>query len=60
MTDRSASAPAGDGDRALGQFFFVAIGLAIIIGGLWSLYMGDAPYHPEITGSDSGMVLTTD
>ncbi len=28
------------------QVMFVTVGLAIIVGGSWSLYMSDAPYHP--------------
>lgn len=28
------------------QVLFVLIGLGIITGGLWTLYMADAPYHP--------------
>ena len=48
MTDRTASAPQGGRDRGFSQFLFIAVGLAIIIAGLWSLYMGDAPYHPEV------------
>lgn len=41
--------PASDAShsRALSQAIFVLTGLAIIALGLWSLYMGDAPYHPE-------------
>ncbi len=35
--------------RTLSQSIFVAIGLAIIVGGIWMLYMSDAPYHPEDT-----------
>jgi hypothetical protein len=33
--------------RGLSQVVFVLGGIAIIVGGLWMLYMGDAPYHPQ-------------
>ncbi|MCX7558066.1 hypothetical protein OS190_00700 [Sulfitobacter sp. F26204] len=33
--------------KGFSQMVFVLIGLAIIAGGVWSLYMNDAPYHPE-------------
>lgn len=49
MTDRTASAPQSGRDRGFSQFLFIAIGLAIIISGLWSLYMDEAPYHPEVS-----------
>ena len=32
--------------RGVSQAVFVFVGLGIILGGLWYLYMGDAPYHP--------------
>jgi len=31
----------------LSHLIFVAIGTAIIVGGLWFLYLGDGPYHPD-------------
>ncbi|MGJ8555859.1 MAG: hypothetical protein ACSHW6_02380 [Sulfitobacter geojensis] len=31
----------------MSQVFFILTGLAIIAGGIWTLYMGDAPYHPQ-------------
>ncbi|GAA6175741.1 hypothetical protein [Sulfitobacter pacificus] len=33
--------------RAVSQIVFVLIGMAIIVGGIWTLYMGNAPYHPQ-------------
>ena len=33
-------------DRGLSQVVFVLVGLGIIAAGLWTLYMGHAPYHP--------------
>lgn len=39
--------PSGkDTERSLSQVVFVLIGLGIIAAGLWTLYMGNAPYHP--------------
>lgn len=35
-------------DRGLSHFVFIAVGVAIVVGGLWMLYMADAPYHPSI------------
>ena len=46
--------------RGISQAVFVLIGILIIVAGLWTLYMGDAPYHPEVTGSESGDSLTSD
>lgn len=33
--------------RGISQLIFVLVGIGIISGGLWSLYMADAPYHPQ-------------
>ena len=46
--------------RGFSQAVFVLIGMMIIVAGLWSLYMGDAPYHPEVSGSERGDFLTSD
>lgn len=35
-----------DAGRGVSQAIFIIVGLGIILGGLWYLYMGDAPYHP--------------
>ncbi len=45
VTPTDAKMPQG---RGLSQIMFVVIGLGIITGGLWTLYMADAPYHPEV------------
>ena len=55
MTDRTAQGPDRGRDRGLSQFLFVAVGLAIIIGGLWTLYMDDAPYHPVVPVEGAGV-----
>ncbi len=46
--------------RGITQFLFVISGVGIIVGGLWSLYMGNAPYHPEDTVTRSGVFLASD
>jgi hypothetical protein len=46
--------------RGLSQVVFVMIGLGIILGGLWTLYMGDAPYHPEYQGPQNSAFLTSE
>ncbi len=46
--------------RGLSQAVFVMIGLGIISGGLWTLYMGDAPYHPEDQVSRDSVFLASD
>jgi hypothetical protein len=45
--------------RGVSQMIFVAVTLAITIGGIWSLYMADAPYHPEISRLDSGILFAS-
>lgn len=50
-TNRTNVSTASDA-RGLSQVIFVAVGLTIIVGGLWMLYMGDAPYHPEVTQAE--------
>ena len=49
----------GDG-RGLSQAIFVLIGLGIIAASLWSLYMGDAPYHPDDQVSRGSITLAAD
>ena len=34
------------------EFVAMAIGLAIIVGGLWLLYGGTGPYHPDVPVSE--------
>lgn len=47
----------GDG-KGLSQAIFVLIALGIIVGGLWSLYFSDAPYHPQndVSRSDTQLI----
>ncbi|MBM1632739.1 hypothetical protein JQV27_10845 [Sulfitobacter mediterraneus] len=44
-------------DRTVSQMVFVAVGLAIVVGGLWLLYQGNAPYHPDVPMTDSETYL---
>ena len=44
--DPGASA-VSDADLGRSQAIFIAVGLAIVLGGLWMLYGSDGPYHPE-------------
>ena len=46
--------------RGISQAIVVAVILAIITGGVWSLYMTDAPYHPEVTRSENGITQSFD
>ncbi len=49
---------ASDADLGRSQAVFIAIGLAIVMGGLWLLYQSDGPYHPEFPVTDAqGQVL---
>ena len=63
MTDRAnhtPTPPAQADNRGLTTVLFVGISLVIILGGLWSLYMGDAPYHPEVSRDGAGIQLATE
>lgn len=42
------------------QIIFIAVGLAIVIGGLWMLYDVDGPYHPDIPVTDTLVHDTVD
>ena len=42
------------------QTVFIAVGLAIVIGGLWVLYDMDGPYHPDMPVTDSLALDTVD
>ncbi|NUH66723.1 hypothetical protein HTT03_15685 [Sulfitobacter sp. S0837] len=42
------------------QFIFMAIGIAIIAGGLWWLYEVERPYHPVLQGNDLHMQQISD
>ena len=44
-------------DRGRSQFVFIAVGLAIIIGGLWILYDSSGPYHPQLPLSENETYL---
>lgn len=46
--EKPARKPSETADkRGMSQVVFILTGLAIIAGGIWTLYMGDAPYHPQ-------------
>jgi hypothetical protein len=49
----SVAAPDNSGNLGRSQAIFVGVGLAIIFGGLWLLYGGSGPYHPDIPLSES-------
>lgn len=42
------------------QLIFMAIGVAIIAGGLWWLYEVERPYHPILQGNDLHMQQVSD
>lgn len=44
----------------LSQTLFVLVSITIIVGGLWTLYMGDAPYHPEVSATQGEIFLASD
>ncbi|KIN75336.1 hypothetical protein Z945_165 [Sulfitobacter noctilucae] len=46
--------------RGLSQTIFILISLAIIGGGVWTLYMSDAPYHPQDTVTRDNTSLVGD
>lgn len=47
-------------NRSLSQAIFILVGLAIIAGGLWVLYQSTAPYHPDVSGVEGEIYLSTD
>lgn len=47
---RSPSVKTDESNRS--QSVFIAVGLAIVIGGLWLLYDTEGPYHPDIPVTD--------
>ncbi|GLT12845.1 hypothetical protein PVW51_01580 [Sulfitobacter sp. PR48] len=47
-------------DRGLSQAIFIMVGIGIILGGLWFLYQSTAPYHPDVTGGQEEIYLSTD
>lgn len=56
MTDKVHGSPHASA-RILAQVLFFTVAFTIIIDGLWSLYMSDAPYHPDIVMSESEIYL---
>ena len=45
------------GDKTVSQVIFVTVALVIILAGVWTLDLGEAPYHPDdsVSRSDYGM-----
>ncbi len=56
MTDKVDGSPPAF-SSILAHVLFFTIALTIIFGGLWSLYMSDAPYHPDIVMSEGEIYL---
>lgn len=56
MTVKDHDAPPASAST-FSQTMFVLTGLAIIAGGLWNLYMSDAPYHPKVVSSEGEIYL---
>ena len=52
-TKGSASRPQTDADLGRSHAIFIAVGVAIILGGLWLLYSNTGPYHPDIPVSET-------
>ncbi len=48
---------ASDADLGRSQAIFIAVGLAIVLGGLWMLYGSEGPYHPEGSVTQSEVQL---
>lgn len=49
-----------DDNRGMSQAIFVLAALGIISAGLWTLYMGDAPYHPADVATQSDFSMISD
>ncbi len=50
MSDKAQNpraSTASDADLGRSQVIFIAVGLAIVLGGLWMLSQAEGPYHPE-------------
>lgn len=47
-------------NRGVSQMIFIIVGLVIIVSGLWFLYQDNAPYHPDVTGSEGEIYLPAD
>ncbi len=52
-TNESNSARSNDSDLGRSQVIFMAVGVGIILGGLWLLYSGTGPYHPDVPMSEN-------
>ena len=57
---QGASAPVDDLDNSRSQVVFIAVGIGIILGGLWLLYDADGPYHPGDSEADAHIQVSTD
>ena len=51
---------ASDADLGRSHVVFVAVGLAIVLGGLWLLYQAEGPYHPDDSVTRSQVQLLED
>ncbi len=52
--DKIAKLPSTKTDETTrSQNIFIAVGLGIVIGGLWLLYDMDRPYHPDLPVTDT-------
>ena len=52
-TDSKASQPAEEAAVGRSEVVAMAVGLGIILGGLWLLYSGTGPYHPDVPVSEN-------
>lgn len=51
--DSKATQPADEPTVGRAEIVAMAVGLSIILGGLWLLYNGTGPYHPDVPISES-------
>lgn len=56
----NSDTPASDLDTGRSQLVFMAVGVSIILGGLWLLYSADGPYHPGETEADAHFQVSND
>lgn len=54
------STPKSDDTRPLSQAVVVVISLMIIAAGLWFVYQGNAPYHPQGALEETPLHLARD
>lgn len=53
--------PSGNSDdRRISEKIFIFVGMTIVLGGVWMLYMGNAPYHPDAEALDMTIQITVD